>query len=146
MSKSIRVVDGAPHAPTKATREKVCKMIACGLSPEEVGYILGLQVQDVKSHYAEEIEHGMAFVTAMVGGSLLKQALRGDVNAARFWLQSKARWTIPQHVELTGKDGGPIQVEARKKLIANVLQLAKGIRPSSTETLTEDPSPGSSVQ
>lgn len=141
MSKSVRVVD-AIHAPTKQSRERVCKMVACGLSVQEVGYILGIAEHDVKAHYAEEIEHGMAFVTAMVGGSLLKQALRGDVNAARFWLQSKAKWTIPQHVELTGKDGGPIQVEARKKLIASVLDIASRRKKESKE----DPAPGSSVQ
>lgn len=118
-----RVVS-AVHAPTKKTREQVCKMIACGLSTDEISYVLGCAPHDVTMHYQPEIEHGMAAVTALVGGALLKQALRGDTNAARFWLQSKAKWTIPQHVELTGKNGGPVQVEHRRALMARVLELA----------------------
>lgn len=124
-SKAIRVVDNI-HVPTKRTREQVCKMIACGLSVVEISFVLGCQEHEVKAHYEQEVLHGLAFVKALVGGSLLKQALRGDVNAARFWLQSQAKWTIPQHVELTGKDGGPIEIENRRKLVARVLELSKG--------------------
>jgi hypothetical protein len=121
--RAVRVVDGV-HVPTKQKREEVCKLVSCGLSVEEIGFVLGCMEHEVRSHYAQEIEHGSALTTAMVGASMLKQALRGDVNAARFWLQSRARWTIPQHVELTGKDGGPVQIEARRALVARVLELA----------------------
>lgn len=121
----MRIVD-ALHIPTKATRQQVVKMVACGLSVKELSFVLGCMEHEIKEHYEQELEHGVAAVTAMVGGAVLKQALRGDVNAGRFWLQSRAKWTIPQHVELTGKDGGPVQVEARRATIARVLALVAG--------------------
>lgn len=127
MSKSnaIRVVDKL-HAPTKATRIQVCKLVACGLSAEEVSFVLGCAEHEVKEHYSQELLHGTAMVVGLVGAAMLKQALRGDTNAARFFLQSRAKWTIPQHVELTGKDGGPVQVEQRRALMERVLALATG--------------------
>jgi hypothetical protein len=91
---------------------------------------------EVRSNYSEELIHGTAAVTALVGAALLKQAMRGDVNASRFWLQSRAKWTIPQHVELTGRDGGPVEVEHRRALVARVLALAtpnKVVSPNKVE-------------
>ena len=139
--KTIRVIEGI-HSPTKSTREQVCKLVACGLSNEEISFVLGCAPHEVKLNYEQEIIHGSAMVTAMVGASMLKQALRGDVNAARFWLQSRAKWTIPQHVELTGKNGGPVEIQARRQLVARVLELARGSRPADSE----GPEVGSSVQ
>jgi hypothetical protein len=141
MSKAVRVVEAA-HAPTKKSREQVCKLVACGLSVEEISFVLGCAPHDVQLHYEQEILHGTPMVTAMVGASLLKQALRGDVNAARFWLQSRSKWTIPQHVELTGKNGGPVEIQARRAIISRVLELAKGNKPATSE----GPEAGSSVQ
>lgn len=131
-SKSVRVVEGV-HVVTKKTREQVCKLVACGLSVEEISFVLGCTEFDVRSNYEQELLHGTAMVTGLVGASMLKQALRGDVNAARFWLQSRSRWTIPQHVELTGKDGGPIEIENRRKLVARVLELAKGVKAQASD-------------
>jgi len=125
----IRVVDGI-HVPTKKTREQVCKMVACGLNPEEISFVLGCTPHEVKANYEQEMIHGTAMITAAVGGAMLKNALKGDTNAQRAWLQMRARWTIPQHVELTGKDGGPIEIENRRKLLQRVLEIANGKPPA----------------
>lgn len=126
MGRQQMIVVDAIHAPTRATRQQVVKMVGCGLSAQQIAFVLGCMEHEIKDHYQQEMEHGVAAVTALVGGALLKQALRGDVNASRFWLQSRAKWTIPQHVELTGRDGGPVLVEARRATIARVLALAAG--------------------
>lgn len=128
MSKSIRIVGGI-HAPTKKTRDTVCKLVACGLSVTEIAFVLGCGEHEVRSHYNDELAHGMAMVTGLVGAAMLKNALRGDTNAQRAFLQMRSRWTIPQHVELTGKDGGPIEIENRKKTIARILGLVGGAKP-----------------
>lgn len=120
----VQVVDDI-HVPTSETREQVCKLVACGLTPSEIAFFFGCMEHEVKEHYERELEHGMALVTGLVGGAMLKNALGGDTNAQRAFLQMRARWTVPQHVELTGKDGGPIQVEARKQTIQRVLALFK---------------------
>lgn len=140
-SSSIRVVDSI-HVPTKKTREQVVKMVACGLNPQEISFVLGCMEHEVRQNYEQELLHGVAAVTALMGAALMKQGLRGDVNAARFWLQSRAKWTIQQHVELTGKDGGPIQVENRRRLMAKVLELAKGSKSNPQEAAKPETSSG----
>jgi hypothetical protein len=125
VSRAIRVVESM-HIPTQQKREQVCRLVSCGLTIDEISFVLDCAPHEIREHYEQELLHGASLVTSMVGAALLKQALRGDVNAARFWLQSRAKWTIPQHVELTGRDGGPVQVEHRRALMARVLELAKG--------------------
>lgn len=141
-SKSVRVVEGI-HVPTKKTREQVCKMVACGLSAEEISFVLGCAPHEVKAHYEQEMIHGTAMITAAVGGAMLKNALKGDTNAQRAWLQMRSRWTVPHHVELTGKDGGPIEIENRRKLMARVLELAKGVAQPASNSDSADISAGS---
>lgn len=120
--KAVRIVDAA-HAPNKDTREQVCKMVACGLDAKDIAFVFGCAEYEVKQHYEHEIEHGLAVVTAMVGGALVKNAIRGDTNAQRAFLQMRARWTTPQHVAPTSGNGGAAQVEQRRALLQRVLGL-----------------------
>ena len=117
-----RVVD-EKHTPTDRSRKQVERMAACGLSPVQIAHVLGTSLAEVKRHYELELEHGTAAVTAKVGASLVRQALRGDVAAARFFLQSRARWSVPTAVELTGKDGGPVEVAEGRALVDSVVAL-----------------------
>lgn len=133
----ITIVDDV-HVPTSRTREQVCKLVACGLDVHEVAFVLGAMEHEVKEHYAQEFEHGMAFVTALVGGALVKNALGGDTNAQRAFLQMRSRWTVPQHVELTGAGGGPLQIEARKATIKRVLALFDGRQGKTEQGQTVD--------
>ena len=132
MSRAVRIVEGI-HVPTKQKREQVVRLVACGLTTEQISFVLGCEEHEVRSNYEQELIHGVAAVTALVGAATLRQALKGDVNAQRFWLQSRARWTIPQHVELTGRDGGPVQVEHRRALVARVLALATPNKADATQ-------------
>lgn len=129
--KQIRVVD-ALHIPTKASRLVVVRLVACGLSPEQIAFVLGCMPHEVTEHYSLEVEHGTSAVVAQVGAALVKNALRGDTNAQRAFLQMRGRWTVPQHVELTGRDGGPVQVEHRRKLVNDVLALVARGRGAAT--------------
>lgn len=121
--KKQHVIVDAVHVPTQDKREQVCKLIACGLTVEEIAFVFGAMEHEIRAHYEHEIKHGMAAVVGLVGGAMLRNALGGDTNAQRAFLQMRARWTVPQHVELTGKDGGPVQVEHRKQTIARILGL-----------------------
>lgn len=100
-------------------------MAACGLSAQQIAHVLSTTAGEVKRHYEQELEHGTASVTARVGAALVRQALRGDVTAARFFLQSRARWSVPTAVELTGKDGGPVEVAETRKLVDGIVAMVE---------------------
>lgn len=121
---SPRVVSDA-HAPTDRSRKQVERMAACGLSAQQIAHVLSTTAGEVKRHYEQELEHGTASVTARVGAALVRQALRGDVTAARFFLQSRARWSVPTAVELTGKDGGPVEVAETRKLVDGIVAMVE---------------------
>ena len=59
----------------------------------------------LRKHYAQELAHGKAKVTAQVANALVKKALsdRTDsVNAAKFYLQSQAGWKERSEQEQSG--------------------------------------------
>ncbi len=126
------VIVDSVHVPTKDKREQVCKLVASGLSATQVAFVLGCAEHEVRQHYEQELEHGEAMVTGAMGVALIENGLKGDTNAQRAYLQMRARWTVPQHVELTGKDGGPVIVEQRRAAIQRILKLA-----SAGQTRTE---------
>jgi hypothetical protein len=124
------IIEVAPHVPTSKTRHMVEGMAACGLDEVEIAYVLKTDPGTVKMTYVNELKHGLALTNAKVGGSLLKQALKGDVNAAKFWLQARAKWVPAQNIEVTGKNGGPIEMAEKQKVINEILEMvATGEKP-----------------
>lgn len=61
-----------------------------------------------------------------VENSLYSQAVGGDLGACIFWLKNRQpeRWRDKQHLEHTGKDGGPISV--RVEVVTNARDNDKG--------------------
>lgn len=138
----VRLDEGQepPHVPTSRTRKLVAQLASFGLDEKEIGVACGVSLHVLRKWYKEEIEHGLAITISKVGVALVRQALRGDVNAARFFLQSRARWVVPTKVEMTGKDGGPVELELRRKTMDNVLQLLRAATARQEEAATLAPS------
>lgn len=124
MASEVRVYDSTGHhAPTGETRLAVIEMVACGLEPEDIAYLLHCSPYEVEMHYKEELERGTRLISANVAAALLKNVKAGDPGSQQFWLKNRAGWMPPTKVELTGKDGGPIKVEERKQVVDSVLDL-----------------------
>lgn len=120
------VVDAAhaPHVATSRTRGMVERLASYGLSPAQIAFALDTDPATVLSVYQQELEHGESRVTAQVADALVKQAKRGDVNAARFYLQARAGWVPATKVQHTGK----VEVDAkeRQELVNAIVALATG--------------------
>lgn len=86
----------APHAPTDESRAMVAAMVACGLDECQIAQVMKITPADVTYHYAYELEHGTAVTNAQVGAACLRSALKGDVNAQKFWLERRAGWAPPK--------------------------------------------------
>ena len=73
-------------------------LVANGDELEVIAQALNITVQTLRRHYREEIKTGHKQIVARVGYAMVKEALAGNVAAARYWLQSHGgpAWRIPK--------------------------------------------------
>lgn len=117
-----------PFVPTEQQRQEV-RELATILNAEQIGIKLGgISKATITRHFRKELEEGVTNAVALVGAKLLKQALEGDKTSQIFFLRTKGGWV--QRTELTGKDGGPVEVRdfdfrgmplEKKKLLAEAI-------------------------
>lgn len=64
----------------------------------------------LRKYFAKELDQGELKANVKVAQTLFKKAISGDTTSMIFWLKTRARWReSPQSIELTGKNGAPIQ-------------------------------------
>ena len=105
------------YEPTEQTRQQVSLMAACGLRRYEIYQILNISPDTFRDHHQEDFELGLAKAIAMVGSKLYKRAIsdRPDSGAAQqFFLKTRGGWRESKDVQITGKDGGPIEMEHKR--------------------------------
>lgn len=75
----------------------------------------------------EAYEESVKQVTDFARGNLIRAIYSGDLAESKWWLSRKdPEFTDVSRTELTGKDGGPIQVDdAREKLFNRVQLIAE---------------------
>lgn len=61
-----------------------------------------------------------------VKNQVFKKALDGDFQAQKFILERKSGWIETQQHQLTGANGGPIEVRARRYALLNLLGTEEG--------------------
>ncbi|MGK2829230.1 hypothetical protein ACSI5F_03875 [Ralstonia pseudosolanacearum] len=109
-----------PFVPTEADRKLVSSLAGYG-APHE--YIAGcitnpqtgqpLNEKSLRKYFRVELDSGKHRANTMVTQSLFRHATgngRSAVVACIFWLKTQAGWKEPaQGIELTGKEGGPVE-------------------------------------
>ena len=105
------------HIPTDAQREKVRDLAGHGVPHADIALIIGINLKTLYCRYRNDLDVGMASANAEVGGALFRMAVSGDVPAATiFWAKVRMGWSERQVVELTGRNGGPIQHDHAARL------------------------------
>jgi hypothetical protein len=80
-------------SPTDEQRRLVKKLAAVGTRHEEIALIIKIRSpKTLRKHFREELDRGTAEANAKVAGALFDNAMKGDTNAQKFWLQSRAGW------------------------------------------------------
>lgn len=124
--RGTRVVNGVPHVKTDRSSVQVEKLAALGLAAAEIAYVIGASEREIIDNYDLELCNGMAVAVAKVGKVLIKQCMKGDVNAIRFFLQARAKWVIPTKIE-TGTADAHRQDEAeRAAMIKEIVSMVNG--------------------
>ncbi len=105
---------GRLHQPTDASRKQVEALASFGVGHDDIARIVGIGDATLRKHYAEVLATAAVKANSMVAQSLFTRATKGDgassVSAAIFWLKTRGRWREHDVHEVTGLNGGPIQV------------------------------------
>ncbi|VVD29172.1 hypothetical protein [Paraburkholderia dioscoreae] len=102
--------------PTKSDRQLVEQLVAFGIPVEEMVVFVcnkagkPISLPTLRKHFALELKQGRLKANVKVAQSLFKKAIAGDTASTIFWLKTRAGWKeSPQALELSGKDGAPIE-------------------------------------
>lgn len=133
-----------PHCPTPESRDFVAQLVAIGLEVPQIAFCLKCTPLEVHKFYKEELTHGMAMVNAKVGAALLTNCLRGDTNAQKFWLQTRARWVVADREDPKEKEKGGRILEDRRRFMDDIVSLVAKHRATEEKAeVTKRATPGS---
>lgn len=127
----------APHVKTDKVAKEVERMVFLGLDVSEISYCLGLSTVTLQQQYHDELENGGAMLINRIGGAQVRQALRGDTNAAQFLLRARARWVTPTKQEIDAN----VTIEDKRKVMDEILGLVREARQKKLPPITIDATP-----
>ena len=114
-SGGVRENAGRPaFEPTDAERKQVEAMSGYGLPIEQIAVLVrkGIDADTLRKHFADELIAGKAKANGQVGRTLFQKAMGGDTTAMIWWSKTQMRWSETQKHEVSGQNGGPIQIIA----------------------------------
>lgn len=125
---------------TDDQRRELKTLGAVGLSFRQMAAYFGIghntfdRMRDDDPTIDELIEQGAANALAKVGAKLYEGAMEGNTTAQIFIMKAKGGWRENARIEVTGADGGPMQVEtsdARDRLKALIARRTAADEPGS---------------
>src|ERR1051325_10520088 len=139
LDKRGRVIQAgnAPHVKTDRVAREVERMVFLGLDVSEISYCLGLSINTLQQQYSDELENGGAMLVNRIGGAPVKQALRGDTNAAQFLLRARARWVTPTKQEIDAN----VTIQDKRKVKDEILALVRVASQKKIAPITIDAQP-----
>lgn len=123
-----------PFEPTPEQRGFVESLTGYGMKQAEIARLVinpttqkPIDAKTLREHFRAELDVGQTKVFAKVAESIVIQAIGAPAvydkdknlirkeqprvpSAAFFFAKCQMRWKETEHVELTGKDGGPVEV------------------------------------
>lgn len=122
--------------PTPEERELVAKLSGLGLPQNQIRMLVrgGIALETLLEHFRVELDEGKAKTGWDIANALYSKAMKGDVTAMIWWTKTQMRWSETQKIEVTGKEGGPIQTVDFSKLSTEaLLELSKAIADAAPE-------------
>lgn len=109
---------GQEH-PREELRDKIKIMTAIGIPHAQIAGVLKMSLETLHRCYKDDLDYGATEANTVVGGKIFEAAKRGESWACSLWAARRMGWKETTATELTGKDGGPIELtdtEARAQL------------------------------
>lgn len=104
------MAQGKKHEPTQESRDTAKRLSALGCPHEDIAKRLKISADTLVKYYQDELDEGRIDANSAIAGTLFNQAKKGNTAAAIFWLKTRARWKETQVNEMTGSNGGAIQI------------------------------------
>ena len=117
-----------PFVVNAAVRQRVLFLAANGLRPQQVAHFYDVPVETIKKTFAKEFAVGFDTVYSLISGQLVRKALDGDKICMIFWLKTRAGWRETTRNEVTGVDGGKVDLRgvSTQDLLAAVAATERG--------------------
>lgn len=132
----MTVDKGSPgFNPSVAQSREVQVMAALGLEPQEIALVLNIDEKILKRFYKRELSISGKISNMVVARKALEMAASGRFpDMTKFWLKSRAKWKETSGLEITGKDGGPVEVSSARDKLAR----AMNVNPDMVQPGTDD--------
>lgn len=122
-TKKVSPLNDDKRHPDPVLAATVATMSLAGFTQKQMMDALRMSHETLTTHYQYEIDNGRVNTMTQVVQSLAQRAIAGSDTAAIFLAKARLGWSDRQQVELTGKDGGPIEIQARAEILAGVAGL-----------------------
>ncbi len=110
--------------------EVVRSLSARGLTKEQIAASLGMHPRTFYRQQQENEEINLAFeagrahAVLLASDKLFEKALAGDNACLIFWLKARGGWRDTGHLEISGVNGGPVEVsDVKTKLLEKLARL-----------------------
>lgn len=98
------------HKVTKENQDTAKRLSALGVTHEDIATRLKISSDTLVRYYKDQLDEGRIDANSAIAGTLFQQAKNGNTAAAIFWLKTRAKWKETSAHEISGSDGGPIEV------------------------------------
>ena len=108
--------------PDQTLARSIATMSFSGFTMDMVCNALRLSESTVRQYYDHEFKTGQTNMVSEIAGSLAQRALAGSDTAAIYLLKTRGsgKFTERNGLELTGKDGGAIEIHQRTEILNTV--------------------------
>jgi hypothetical protein len=114
--------------PNATLAQTIATMSLAGFTVRQVCEALRISPETLSEHYDFEMKQGRTNMMTQVVQSLAQRAISGSDTAAIFLAKARLGWSDRNAIELTGKDGAPIEIQQRTEILQTVSGLLnKGI-------------------
>jgi hypothetical protein len=129
-TKAVSPINNNRKHPDPTLAATIATMSFSGFTMAQVCSSLRISESTVREYYDYEFKNGQSNMVNDIAQSLAQRAKAGSDTAAIFLLKTRGagKFTERNGVELTGKDGGPIEIAQRTEILQTVNGLlSKGI-------------------
>lgn len=121
-TRTVSPINDKRRHPDPNLSASVATMSFAGFTMSQVCNALRLSESTVRQYYDFEFKNGQTNLVSEIAGSLAQRALSGSDTAAIFLLKTRGNGKFSERnaLELTGKDGGPIEIEHRAAILSGL--------------------------